>query len=234
MTRRDLSTLLLALAAASVDAVIILAFGVLVSAQTGNTVLLGVALAQGHLAAGLRSAISVVGSIVGASLGELIIVRSRDSTPWPSVVGWALVAELGLLSCLFVYWHLVGPTPAEGTIALLVALAALAMGTQSAATLRLGTGATTTYVTGMLTTFTTDVIQWLHMLETAATPPQPPDLRSPSALGDHGPWLAGPTWLAFGIGAVVGGLLFLHIGDMALILPIAAILVVVLLEARRP
>jgi uncharacterized membrane protein YoaK (UPF0700 family) len=232
VTSRDRSILLLAVAGASVDAVTFLVFGVFTANQTGNMIVLAVALAQGKLATGLHSAISLVGFILGAALGELIVVGSRDSSPWPSAVGWALVAELVPLGCLFVGWHLVGPNPVDGAIFILVALGAIAMGIQSAAVLRLHAGATTTYVTGMVTTFLTEAIRWLHLVETAPSPATQ-DRSQISALAGRGPWLLGVTWIAYIVGAIVSGFLFVYIGEMALILPIVAILAVVAAEARR-
>lgn len=100
LARRDLMILLLAVAGAGMDAMVILRFGVLTAAQTGNTILLAVHLAQGEFASGLSSAVSVVGYIIGAAVGELVIVRRRDSVPWPSAVVWTLVIELVPLGCL--------------------------------------------------------------------------------------------------------------------------------------
>ena len=80
--RQDLIVLLLSLAGGSVDAVMILGFNVLTAAQTGNTILLAVSLAQGRFATGFYSAVSVIGYMAGAAVGELVIVRRRDSASW--------------------------------------------------------------------------------------------------------------------------------------------------------
>jgi len=60
----DFMILVLAVAGGSVDGVLIPAFNVLTGAQTGNTVLLGVALAQGRLATALGSMVSVVWYVI--------------------------------------------------------------------------------------------------------------------------------------------------------------------------
>lgn len=135
------------------DGVLILAFNVLTGAQTGNTVLLGVALVQGRLVTALGSTVSVVGYVIGAALGEFILVRHDDTWPWPSAVGTVLIAELIPLGCLFIFLRLVGPHPAQQTIYMLVIYAASAMGLQSAVMLHLDGGPTTTYITGTLTAF---------------------------------------------------------------------------------
>jgi uncharacterized membrane protein YoaK (UPF0700 family) len=192
MLKRDLMILLLAVAGASVDAVIYLLFGVFTANQTGNVIVLAVALAQGHLTPELHAAISFVGFISGVGLGELIVVENRDSVPWPSAVGRALVVELVPLVGFVVGWRLAGPSRVEGTTLLLIALDALAMGIQSSAVLRLGAGVATTYVTGMLTTFLTEAIEWLKVVEMAPAISAPrPNVSARSSRPDRGPGSSG-------------------------------------------
>jgi len=194
--RQDLIVLLLSLAGGSVDAVMILGFNVLTAAQTGNTILLAVSLAQGRFATGFYAAVSVIGYMVGAAVGELVLVRRRDSASWLSPFGWGLVAELIALCGLFVSWRLAGRNPPVGTSAGLVVFAAVAMGIQSAAVLRLHLGPTTTYVTGTLTTFMTETIRRLPLVETApARAPEAQDSNS-SILSPNGSVLYGVVWLA--------------------------------------
>jgi uncharacterized membrane protein YoaK (UPF0700 family) len=234
VARRDLMVLLLAVAGGSVDAVVILGFGVLTAAQTGNTILLAVSLAQSRFTTGFHSAVSIAGYIIGAALGEWVIVGRCDSASRLTPVGWTLLAELVPLGSLLIAWRLAGPNPAAGTSAVLVALAAIAMGIQSAAVLRLHAGPTTTYVTGTLTTFTTETIRWLHLIETAA--PLAPAQQDPGGarlLSSDRPWIYGITWLVYAGGGVASGLLFLWVGATALVLPIAAIVAVVVTGARR-
>jgi len=221
--RQDLIVLLLSLAGGSVDAVMILGFNVLTAAQTGNTILLAVSLAQGRLATGFYAAVSVIGYMVGAAVGELVLVRGRDSASWLSPVGWGLVVELVALCGLLVSWRLAGRNPPVGMSAGLVAFAAVAMGIQSATVLRLHFGPTTTYVTGTLTTFMTETIRRLPLVETA--PARAPEAQDPgsSILWPNGPVLYGVVWLVYAGGACVSGLLFLRVREAALALPIIAI-----------
>jgi uncharacterized membrane protein YoaK (UPF0700 family) len=204
-------------------------FNVLTGAQTGNTVLLGAALAQGRLAAALGSIVSVVGYVIGVAVGEFILIRHHETWPWPSAVRTVLIAELIPLGCLFIFWLLAGPHPVQETICALVLYAAGATGLQSAAMLRLHGGAATTYVTGTMTTFATKLIRWLRLVEAASvSSPERQELiqmTTVSAVG--GPWIYGLTWFVYVTGAVVGGLLFLYTREMALLLPIVAIVVVV-------
>lgn len=103
-TRQNLMVLLLAVAGGGVDAIIILAFPLLTGAQTGNTVMLAVALAEGGFAAGFYSAVSVASFIIGSVVGQLVIVK-RKSESALGPIGWALIAELVTLSVLIVCWH---------------------------------------------------------------------------------------------------------------------------------
>ncbi len=210
--------LLLAAVGAGVDAVLLVSFGVLTAAQTGNTILLGVALGQGRWQDGLGAGISVVGYVLGAAVGERIIESGGAGRGRPPRIASALVVELLLLIALLAAWRLIGVAAAEG----LIALAALAMGIQSAATLRLHAGPMTTYVTGTLTTF---VVQLMRRVSIEA------------GAADTRPWMYGLTWIAYLGGAIVTALLAFHFQQDAVVLPIAVLSVAVAVcvaAERRP
>lgn len=234
--RRGLTILLLALAGGGVDAVIMLGFGVLTAAQTGNTILLAVAVAQGHFARGGHSAVSAAGYILGTVAGEWIIVARRASASRLSPVGLALTVELVSLGGLLALWLLGRPERSWGGGAVLIALTALAMGIQSAAALRVHAGPATTYITGTLTTFTTEVVRRLRRGKTAV--PQPstdPEPGAASFWSSHRPWIYGMTWLVYAGGALAGALLFHRARAAALVLPIVMILAAIAVSGgRRP
>lgn len=215
--------LLLALAGGGVDAIMILAFQVLTGAQTGNTVLLAVALAERRFAVGFLSAVSVAAFIMGSVAGQLVILK-RKSKSALRPVRWALVAELIPLSTLLGCWHF-SQHPDPTVTAVLIALAALCMGIQSAAVLRLHDSPATTYVTGALITFSTDLTRWLFIKETGAGAAAQHD-----GLSTDRPVLYAQDWLVYLCGAVGSGLLFLSIRELALVLPILAIVAVVIAE----
>jgi len=230
--QRDRLILLLALAGAGVDAVVILGFNVLTAAQTGNTILLAVAIAEGRLAVGISAAVSVVGYVIGAAASELMISASATSRLGRAGLTVALVAEGLLLGGLIVLWRVVGPHPPPGTIAALVALAAVAMGIQSAVVLRFHAGTTTTYITGMLTTFTTGMVR--SLLAGIATADGVPAPQNPAPSGDRPAetvWQSGLTWLVYAAGAVVCGVLFLRVHEAALLVPVATVLAVAFLDS---
>jgi len=209
--------LLLAFGAAGVDAVVILGFSVLTAAQTGNTILLATALARGDFATGLSSALSVAAYVAGAALGEWVLVRCAPRQEGLAA-GKVLVLEILLLAAALLVWRMSGQAPPQGIGLTIVALAALAMGLQSAAIRGIHAKASTTYITGVLTSFTTDLVEWL-------LPP-----RGASRFGEankprESPWWNGVVWVIYLAGAVLNGILFLRIGELALIVPLAILAV---------
>ena len=230
--RRALIVLLLSVAGGSVDAVIIMGFHVLTAAQTGNTILLAVSLAQGRFMDGLYSAISVLGYVVGAAIGQSVIDRRSDSVSRRARFDWALLLELIALSMLLGSWRFAGHNPAAGMAAVLIGLAAVAMGIQSADALRLHVGPKTTYVTGTLTTFATKAVSGLHKPERA---PVVPESQDPTAVlwSNKGPLIYGVDWLLYAGGACLGGLLFLRLHETALALPIIAIFAAMIAGVSR-
>jgi uncharacterized membrane protein YoaK (UPF0700 family) len=214
--------LLLAIAGGAVDAAILLGFGVLTAAQTGNTILLAVAVARGQLTTGMHAIVSMLGYVTGTAVGEVILDERGDAASRTDPVWRALLAELAALVALLVAWQAVGRTPAAAPRAALVMCAAVAMGIQSAAVLRLHAGPTTTYVTGTLTTFTAGMIRRLRRSAPATRP----------AASDR-PWLYGVTWLAYVSGALVGAHLARRVGAATLALPIVAIGGAGIVDVRR-
>lgn len=231
-TRRDAMVLLLAFAGASVDAVSFLGLGgVFTANMTGNTILLAVALAQGRPQAELRSIIAVIGFVVGVALGELIVVRSRERSPWPGAVTLTLAIELIPLIALAVGWHTIGTRPAAEVNYLLIALSALAMGIQTAAVRRLGIeGVTTTFISGTLTTLAAETVQWLHARELPRIAPKAPEARL-APTWRRGAMLTAVVWCVYALGAVVSGIAELRWRSGTLLLPIGAVLLVIAIEA---
>lgn len=202
----EITPLLLTLIGGSVDAMVILGFNVLTAAQTGNTVLFAVAIARGDLVTGASAATSVAAFVVGCLIGECVIgcvrgleARERGLLP-------VLLLELLLLLALLLLWHNSERVAAGDHSLLVVGVAASAMGLQSAAMLH-ARGPGTTYMTGMLATFSTGLAGWISAL---------PGGASKAAF----PWRNGLGWLIYLAGAILCGLLFLRFGAMALLLPI--------------
>src|SRR5207237_1981172 len=123
---------------------------------------------------------------------------------WPARVTLALALEAVLLTGFAIAWWAFDRRPFTESVLVLVALAGLAMGMQSATARQLAVkGVTTTFVTGTLTTLVSDMV-------TLAGPP--------------GGWsLNAGVLAALLLGAVVGGILEVHAPSVAAVLPAAIV-----------
>ncbi len=133
--------------------------GVFASVMTGNLILLGLAItrASGTLAA--HTAVAFAGYIGGAALGSRIGARSqRQRMLWPPKVTITLVAELIAVAGFAIGWELSGTRPAGAGQLWVLAVAALAMGLQSAAVRGIGAPLSTTYLTGTLTAAVAEIV----------------------------------------------------------------------------
>jgi uncharacterized membrane protein YoaK (UPF0700 family) len=215
----ETTPLLLTLIGGSVDAMVILGFNVLTAAQTGNTVLLAVAIARGDLVTGASAATSVAAFVVGCLIGECVIGCGRGPQARERGILPVLLLELLLLATLLLLWHNSSLVAADEHSLLVVAVAASAMGLQGAAVLH-ARGPGTTYMTGMLATFSTGLAGWISSL---------PGAGSTAAF----PWRNGLGWLIYLAGAILCGTLFLRFGAMALLFPIGIGLVLAVLISTR-
>jgi uncharacterized membrane protein YoaK (UPF0700 family) len=201
--------MLLALGAGAADAIIIVGFQVLTAAQTGNTILLATALAQGQWHTGLASGLSVAGFVTGALAGSWLLVRDGLT------VARVLALEFGMLVAVAVGWLLGSPAhPAADLV--LVAATASAMGLQSAVMLHQRTSSTT-YVTGVLAAFARHAVSAPGAAASDAT-----DAR-----------FEGGVWLVYFSGAIAGAWLYSLFGVPALFLSAACIAVSSLVAARE-
>jgi uncharacterized membrane protein YoaK (UPF0700 family) len=155
LVRRDVLLIALTLAAGAADAVSFLGLGEVFTAnQTGNAVLLGLAIGQVEGAAAERALVSLVGFSVGAVVGAVITRgQAGGGDPWPRSTSWVLAVEAAVLGAVALAWTLIGEPSSAVTKDLLLAMLAAAMGLQSVAAARVGISAvSTTFVTGTLTT----------------------------------------------------------------------------------
>jgi uncharacterized membrane protein YoaK (UPF0700 family) len=145
----ELPLLLLTVVSASMDATSYLGLGKVFPANmTGNTVLLGIALANGDHHGALRSAAALVAFLVGAvSVGAAL--PERISTRPVLIV---LAAEMVAVAALCAWWLASSVhAPTGGLRYGLIALAGLTMGCQSGLTNALEVPVSTTYITGTWT-----------------------------------------------------------------------------------
>jgi uncharacterized membrane protein YoaK (UPF0700 family) len=235
-TVRNAMLVMLSLAAGCVDAVGFLGLGqIFVANMTGNTVLLGLALGQARGEASLRAVVALAGFIVGVAAGAAIVGPGRERSAWSPAVTAALALELAVLVACAAGWFLAGSEPAGGEVYALICLLALAMGVQSAAVRRLGVpGVATTYITGTLTDLTEGAIARLRPVVSAAVSgergEEHPERTRPSA---RGLVLPADVWLAYGIGAVIVGIMALRWPSGVLSVPVAVVALVVAIAVAR-
>jgi uncharacterized membrane protein YoaK (UPF0700 family) len=150
--------LLLSLAAGSADAIAFMGLGrVFTSNMTGNLVLLGIDVGQGHVLLAAQSAFVLVLFMGGVALG-VTLARSVAQTERPHFASQATAIEKVLLVAFAIGWTATTQhTPL--TDYLLLSCLAFAMGLQSAALNRLGApGVGTTAITGTITALVTGVV----------------------------------------------------------------------------
>ena len=136
---------------------------VFTSVMTGNITIFGLSLARGSASLALHTALAFAGYVAGVAAGTLIgrfrTGRAPATSPaepdgerWPAHMTLTLAVELALLAGVLVGWEVTGSRPAGWAQYVILAVAACAMGIQSAAVGQLGLGSvSTTYLTGTLT-----------------------------------------------------------------------------------
>jgi uncharacterized membrane protein YoaK (UPF0700 family) len=231
--RRGALVLGLTLVAGCTDAISYLGLDrVFTANMTGNTVLLGVAVAQRDAGAAGRSAAALGGFVVGATLVGLVPPRTSGLRSLTT----ALVAEMALLAGLLGWWTVAGSGPTGAMRDGLIAVAGTAMGVQSAAVAGLGVpGVTTTYITGTWTGITTGVATWLRR-----RPPVRRDRTGPVSppAGEAGPkpsrGLQVTVVLVYLGGAIASGFASNAWGAAAAAVPLGILSCVLLITALPP
>ena len=215
---RDSLLLALSFAAGYVDALGYLGLNrVLTANMTGNTVLLAIGLAQLDIDAAVRSTVALAGFLAGAAMGAWIVERDQAKDVWPRAVTRALTVESVLLCVFAAVWQWVGDAPAPLPLAMLIGLAAVGMGVQSAAVRRLEvSGIATTYITGTLTQL---VARFMR-----------PTAENSDARSRHG-MLLGAVWVVYFGGAATAAIDLRLSPLVAQLLPVAVIVCVVIIAA---
>lgn len=151
--------------------------------MTGNTVLLAIALASGSANAAARSLAALGGFCAGAALG---VAMTSAYGRWPATAARVLAVEVAALLALLVVWAAVGVQTIGD---LLIVLAGIAMGAQSAAVRASDVrGVNTTYMTGTLVNAIAGLMR---------------RGRSDSEKSQR-PTLPGAAWGTYGLGALGG------------------------------
>ncbi len=131
---RNALVVLLAVAAGFSDALGYVGLGrVFTANMTGNTILLGLAIGQGEVAAARRSVAALVGFILGIVLAGSIVARTRDQSIWSMTVTATLAGECLVLLVFTVSGTIASPSPNSMANVALIVVLAMAMGMQSVA-----------------------------------------------------------------------------------------------------
>jgi uncharacterized membrane protein YoaK (UPF0700 family) len=148
------AVIVLALGSGAMDAFSFGALGaVFASVMTGNLVVLGVATVQARLDPALSAGVAITAYIAGV-FGAASWLRHAGAEPWRDAFRAVPVVQAAVLAG----WLGSGGRPGDAAQVVLLALAALAMGVQSAGVNTLPiTGGATTYLTGTLTTLTSEL-----------------------------------------------------------------------------
>jgi uncharacterized membrane protein YoaK (UPF0700 family) len=223
--RDELGVLALTAVAASTDAISYLGLGhVFPANMTGNTVLLGIGVVSGGGWAAARSALALLGFVLGAASGALFgIGRGKYRA-----LLWAAALELAMIGSAFGWWVSSGSRLDNATTGGIIVLVSFAMGLQSATVGALGVGVSATYITGTWT----QVSAWVATALTRGR-------RAPADKNDRGTHVRQLLVVLCYFGAAaVAAWLRSQVGTWAIALPTGLLVVAVIgvvlmdLEAR--
>lgn len=227
--RKDWLLLLLSWTSGCLDALSYLGLGhVFVANMTGNTVLFGLAIAQGDRTDVLHSLCALLGFSLGVAGATMLVERNyeRRRDGWTPRVLLALIIEGCLLLFFALTWPLVKLLPQENLlIYVLIALSALAMGQQSAVVRSMGIpGVTTTYISGTITNLMADLGR--RIVIRAQKPPAIAEAID-AQIERQKPSRMAAVWLTYILAAVMSGFAALHLAWLAALLPLIAIVIVI-------
>jgi uncharacterized membrane protein YoaK (UPF0700 family) len=210
---RDIGLALLALASGSTDVTAFLKLGnVFTSAMTGNTALLGIAIAHGSMLAASLALSALLGFILGAATATAICELRGEKIAMPSVLRPLLLLETLCLSGFAATWTLVGHPVEDAALYVLITTSAAGMGIQSVAARKINApGISTIVFTSTLTSI---------VMSVAGTV-----VRRPNRLAlTFGTKRQIGIFLAYGFGSVLAGMLDWSGVGLIVWIPLAAVL----------
>jgi uncharacterized membrane protein YoaK (UPF0700 family) len=222
----------------------LLLFDLFTSHQSGNSVVLGVSAGRQDWAETVRRGFPIPLFLIGLTIGALLH-HSLTRRGIRSVLALPLALEAGVLGLFLLSG---GLALQAGVLQLdrpdvfypIAALPALAMGLQNTTLRKVGgLGVRTTFISGILSSLAEAAVAyglwfherqhnrgWLRFRILLRLSPRQAHFNHVLVLGG--------LWLGFAAGAVSGAVAKLHWGIFGLVLPIAAILLVVLCDLLRP
>ncbi|MDR3095803.1 MAG: DUF1275 domain-containing protein [Paraburkholderia sp.] len=116
---------LLSFAAGSMDAIAFFALGgVFTSAMSGNTIVLGIGIGQGHFNTALHSFTAILGYVAGVGISSLSFAKFGRGS------GWTLGVEVLFLAAFVALWIFAGTPASSLAMYSLISISAIAMGLQ--------------------------------------------------------------------------------------------------------
>jgi uncharacterized membrane protein YoaK (UPF0700 family) len=226
--------------AGAVNATGFFAVGTYTSHVTGNLARVGDEIAQGNAGLALRFFVLVVAFLAGAMTATVLVETARRAGGRGHYKS-ALLLETGLLASVALISAGVGPMP--GSLALILTAAlCFAMGLQNALVTKIsGAVVRTTHLTGITTDFGIEAVRlWYWFRERSAGLGLLGKLKlvrtSWRDTEAHKAWLHFAIFSSFFSGAIVGPVLYLEHGHVAMLMPCGVLLLLVgqdLLSARR-
>ncbi len=204
--RQGPAAIALCAAAGMADAIGYVNSGIFAANMTGNTVLVALALGSGKWMLASQQALCLAMFLIGAMLGRVLLLVGKGRVSVPFLIETALIVACAVM---------------EGRGFAATSLIAIAMGVQSTAMARFqGVAVSTVVVTSSIARLAEAAVdRCLGSLRHHVTP-------------SVGTGLYAGGWLAYGVGALIAGLLA-RVTDLSLVLPAAIVLGVTALLAQR-
>ena len=205
--------LLLTWASGMLDALSYLRAGVFTANMTGNTVVLGLAIAGIEKSRTVPAAVSIGSFAAGALIAAMAI--PRNTRPWSRDLKLGTAMELPFAVAFALLWIATPPHRPYGLV--LIFLAAATLGIQSVAVRRMKIwGVTTTFITGSITTAMMVLVSRIRRVAP----------RSSERSGHH--LLLFLIFIIYVLAAATGTLLSSSHSVWAVVIPLGAILTVCL------
>jgi uncharacterized membrane protein YoaK (UPF0700 family) len=229
----EVMLVLLACVAGSVDVMSYFRLGhVFTANMTGNTILLGLSIGQGKMAASLHSLAALGGFFAGSLIGAFIVENTTRS--WSYYVTLSTIIETIIILLLVLIWFEEPEVLSNLVLYASILLAAVAMGIQSATIRHLNIpGVVTTFLTGTITSIGMSTISGIKKGYRKKINEKYTELPMPRTLSQRIE-LQIIVFLAYGATAVVTGWMEYHGSRLLPLLPLTLIIIVLVIVMSRP
>jgi len=198
--------------------------GIFVSFMSGSTIFLGLRIGAGNVPSALNASAAIIGYVGGVALAAYIAYPGLTQEKlWPQSATKMAAIELVLLVVFAIGGSFAGKPPGQFAVYVLIALASLAMGIQSAIVYALGVyGVVTTAISATWTGAIIGLVDWRRSPATKRTVKQKQNLG-----------VQGVVLVLFVLGATAGGLAETRFFLEAAIIPVVIIGLVIVVASLR-